>query len=423
MMFNGEPVTNGITEGVEARKQRGLEIAAKMKVVRRPDGDWTVPSTVGIKKYTVCIKHRHCTCPDHEIRRCDCKHIHAVRYVMEQESHADGSETVREELTVVSRPSYPQNWPAYNAAQTCEKAKFQVLLRDLCATIDEPEQQMGRPRLPLRDQVFSAAFKVYSTVSGRRFTCDLSEAHAKGYISRLPRYNAVFDYFGNKSLTPVLLGLIEQSSLPLVAVESDFAVDATGFGSSRFAKWFNFKYGQERIAKDWVKLHLMCGVKTNIVTSVHISGRFEHDMKFLPGLVNRTAENFQIAEVSADKGYHSRDCYHAINAVGAQAFIPFKTTSKTEYRSRDSRKAMDTLWNKMYHLYHLKREEFLPHYHKRSNVESTFMAIKAKFGDAVRSRSTVAQANEVLCKVLGHNICVLIQSIYELGIQPEFGAN
>jgi transposase len=75
----------------------------------------------------------------------------------------------------------------------------------------------------------------------------------------------------------------------------------------------------------------------------------------------------------------------------------------------------------MYHLYHLHRDEFLPHYHKRSNVESTFMAIKAKFGDAVRSKGPIAQVNEVLCKVLGHNLCCLIQSMYELGIQPASG--
>jgi transposase len=74
----------------------------------------------------------------------------------------------------------------------------------------------------------------------------------------------------------------------------------------------------------------------------------------------------------------------------------------------------------MYHLYLFNRDEFLPHYHKRSNVESTFMAIEAKFGDAVRSRNDVAQINEVLCKVLCHNICVVIQSMYELGIEPKF---
>ncbi len=62
----------------------------------------------------------------------------------------------------------------------------------------------------------------------------------------------------------------------------------------------------------------------------------------------------------------------------------------------------------------------MQHYHQRSNVESTFSMIKAKFRDHVRSKSDVAMANEVLCKIVCHNICVLIQEMYELGIEPEF---
>jgi transposase len=72
----------------------------------------------------------------------------------------------------------------------------------------------------------------------------------------------------------------------------------------------------------------------------------------------------------------------------------------------------------MFHYFSLKREEYLQYYHKRSNVESTFSMIKAKFGDAIRSKTDVAQVNEVLCKVLGHNICCVISAMYELGIKP-----
>ena len=47
--------------------------------------------------------------------------------------------------------------------------------------------------------------------------------------------------------------------------------------------------------------------------------------------------------------------------------------------------------------------------------------IKTKFGGAVRSKTSVAQVNEVLCKILCHNICVLIQSMYELDFTPLLG--
>lgn len=46
--------------------------------------------------------------------------------------------------------------------------------------------------------------------------------------------------------------------------------------------------------------------------------------------------------------------------------------------------------------------------------------IKGKFGDALRSKTDTAQVNEALCKVLAHNLCVLIASIFELGIQSTF---
>jgi hypothetical protein len=46
--------------------------------------------------------------------------------------------------------------------------------------------------------------------------------------------------------------------------------------------------------------------------------------------------------------------------------------------------------------------------------------IKAKFRDHVRSKSDVAMVNEVLAKIVCHNICVLIQETYELGISATF---
>jgi hypothetical protein len=46
--------------------------------------------------------------------------------------------------------------------------------------------------------------------------------------------------------------------------------------------------------------------------------------------------------------------------------------------------------------------------------------IKARFGERLRSKTERAQINEALCKVVCHNICVVIQSMHELGIEVEF---
>jgi hypothetical protein len=76
----------------------------------------------------------------------------------------------------------------------------------------------------------------------------------------------------------------------------------------------------------------------------------------------------------------------------------------------------------MYNFYTERREEFLTHYHKRSNVETTFHMIKSKFGQRLRSKTLTAQVNEALCKVLCNNLCVVIQSQHELGIETDFAS-
>src|SRR5581483_7305946 len=147
---------------------------------------------------------------------------------------------------------YRQNWPAYNEAQMTEKRRFLALLADLCRGIEEPPQpRTGRKRVPLADQVVASALKVYTTVSSRRFACDLADAHDRGHLSRSVHSVTVCAFLESEALTPVLHDLIAQSALPLKAVETTFAVDSTGFSTSRFVKWFDMKYGRDRTEHDW----------------------------------------------------------------------------------------------------------------------------------------------------------------------------
>src|SRR4051794_17740795 len=107
---------------MDARQQRGLEIAAVFKITQKGKV-WIVPSQSGNGKYTVCPDkdQPHCSCPDHE-NGFTCKHIYAVQYVIQREfAFNDLGEQVAETTTVsqsVERATYPQKWAAYNDAQT-----------------------------------------------------------------------------------------------------------------------------------------------------------------------------------------------------------------------------------------------------------------------------------------------------------------
>jgi transposase len=190
-------------------------------------------------------------------------------------------------------------------------------------------------------------------------------------------------------------------------------VDSTGFGTAVYRRWFDAKYGKEMSEATWLKAHAMIGTTTNIVTAISVTDSGGADSPELPALVASTAQRFKMAEVSADKAYLGHANLAAVEAAGAVPYVPFKSNS------RDGGSAA---WRRMWAVFLYKQDEFLAHYHQRSNVESTFSAIKRKFGGAVRSKNFTAQVNEVLCKVLCHNLSMLVHAMHELGIEPSFAS-
>lgn len=402
------------------REQRGQLIASVARIQKEGDF-YIVPSQFNPvpTRYKVKLDDENptCTCPDFTLRGGRCKHIYAVEYYIKREQHPDGSETVTERVTITkTRKTYPQDWPAYNAAQVNERAQFQRLLHELCKGVytqdADAKPRRGRPAIPLQDAIFAVVYKVYSTFSGRRFVSDLCDCQSKGYVSRVPHYNSIFNYMENADLYPILLSMIERAAKPLAEVESNFAVDSTGFTACRFVRWYDVKYERFTSLQQWIKAHLMCGVKTNVVTAIEIHEQNSGDAQHMPSLVETTAKNFKLDKVSADKGYSGRANHDVVAKHGGIPFIAFKENATG---------GVGGLFEAMWHYFCFNRENFLDHYHQRSNVESTVMMIKTKFGDSLRSKTEAAMRNETLCKVLCHNICCLISAIYELGIEPAFG--
>jgi len=402
---------------MDSRELKGLEIAARYKIIFK-DGKWWVPSQSGKPPYGVILKpgEDSCPCDDFQLRKKPCKHIHAARIVRERDHGGEAAPPIDTD-TLPIKKSGKQDWPKYNAAQMTEFQRFLVLLHDLVQGVEDPPQpKTGRRRTPMADMVFASALKVFMTFSSRRYNFALQYAIEKGYVSQKKMHSvSVCAFLESDLMTPVLKKLIVQSSLPLVPVETVFAPDSSGFSVCRYVRWYDEKYGVHRSGKDWVKAHIMTGAKTNIVTAVEIEGRDAGDSPQFKPLVETTAQNFTIKEVPADKAYLSHENLALVDGLGGTAFIPYKSNSQPGEAG--------SLWEKMYLYFALRREEFLTHYHQRSNVESTFWMVQSKFNPFVRSKTDVAMKNEVLCKFLCHNIVVVHQSQIELGIEQVFWPN
>lgn len=247
---------------MDAREQRGLVIAALCKLERN-GSVWSVPSQSGDgKRYSVDPTLKTCTCPDHQEGGFCCKHIHAVSYVIQREVHSDGTVTETKSVTFTEQKKHVQDWPKYNMAQSTEKSRFLVLLADLCGGIEEsPYSGRGRPPIAIRERLFSCILKIYSTVSSRRFASDLVEAKERDYVNQGMHYNQVNVFLQDADTTDAMQQLVVRTFLPLRTVETTFAVDSSGFSVSRHVRWMDEKYGIERSGRDWVKCHLIVGVK------------------------------------------------------------------------------------------------------------------------------------------------------------------
>ncbi len=396
------------------REKRAKIILSKENAITKiKNGIYLVRSETNPSNYKVQWNGIHwiCNCPDYTKNGSTigfCKHIIALKLYLEI-----GYVTIEGEEPKIAHVTYSQDWANYNKAQSQEMELFDQFLNQLLSTIEEiPQHGRGRPGLKLRDQIFCCVMKNYSQLSSRRSQCLFHQALQRHQITHSPHYNALSKTLLKPEITPVLHELIRMSALPLASVETDFAIDSSGFRCSSFGRYCEQAHGTKRM-HNWLKVHICTGVTTNIIADVVITDEHANDSPQFKKLLLNTSKYFDIKNVSADLAYSSRKNLEIVDKLGGMPYIPFKKNATG--RARGS-----ALWNKSFHYFQLHKDEFKEHYHKRSNAESTFGAIKKKFGESVKSKNRIAQENELLCKIIAYNITVLIHEMIQLNGTSDF---
>jgi len=403
----------------EQRLVRAREIASHPEEIESLGPDlWSVPSQSGFGRYQVFLNGDKwsCGCKDFSARFGQpCKHILSV-----QELNAPTKGP-----SVTPKKQYRQNSAAFDAGQTKEMRLVDSLLRDLVGAVYEfprNESTPGRVPTSLSDEIYCAVLKVYSGLAGRR-ACGVYENVAdRGLLSKVPSYMVASRLLNRPEVTPILYRLLSLSALPLAGLEDGgiVAPDSTGIQTTSFGAWREAKHGEQR-TKKWLKLHALVGTKTHAVLRAVVGDEYSGDsLQFAPLLREAVAEGFNPSGVVADKGYLSKENYALADSMGLEVLIPFKANTLSNEVNRIRGIKNPPGWEKAYHLFQANKEEFNRNYHRRSNVESVFSALKRKFGENIRSKNRVAQVNEVLCKLIAYNLTVVVHEMFENGIAPSF---
>lgn len=141
----------------------------------------------------------------------------------------------------------------------------------------------------------------------------------------------------------------------------------------------------------------MCGVKTNIVTAVEITDRFAADSNYFKPLVDATAQNFAMQEVSADKAYSSAANLQTVVDHHSIPYIPFKSNTapattielrpQQSLRQKAEHQATEHTVEADVSLLLFQSGVVLPAISQAQQRRNYIHMIKAKFGDSLRSKT------------------------------------
>ena len=112
------------------------------------------------------------------------------------------------------RPTYAQDWIAYDKAKTKESALFKAMLWELLESYFKLESKKGK-RISNKDRLFMMALKVYYNTDFRKCKGLIEE-----FTGKSVSYKSLCNFFEDESLSSYLDDLILITALPTVGLET-----------------------------------------------------------------------------------------------------------------------------------------------------------------------------------------------------------
>lgn len=294
--------------------------------------------------------------------------------------------------------------------------QFLVVLRELVRTVEDPPRRTKHGRLSLHDMLFIMITKVFFSFSSADHCLFLELLHPALWSGQIPHPNSITNYMKMAWLRPVLEGLVGASSRPLISPSGVlFAVDSTPILAPGYYLSKDRKTGKLFERRNWFRLHMICDYLTGVVTAARADSIYVAEQRYFEVLLGETIElGFRVEAISADKNYCTKANVRWAKDRGVQTYITVKKNA------RKSKKNSDPAWDENYERAKSEDQEVRLKFHKRNRVESVNSTVKWKYEEDVLSKSPAARYNEALCKVICHNLIVLIRYRRRLGAPLNF---
>lgn len=207
------------------------------------------------------------------------------------------------------------------------------------------------------------------------------------FMRKIPHFTTLQKFA--KKISANLLNMILLFSAKLKKVEIA-AIDATGISRQYASEHYKKRIDRLKPIKQALKLSLLSDCKTNQILSLRIRAKENsHDTKDVSYLIKKSKVKPEL--IVMDKGYDSEAIHNLCRKQGIYSIIPVrKGCRRGKYR-----KQMRDCFDKWL-------------YNHRNNGESTFSAIKIKYGDSVSSKLFVTQRVQIYCKAINHNLDMII---------------
>ena len=251
--------------------------------------------------------------------------------------------------------------------------KLELLLKQLnCRSY---LHHFGPKKFKLKHQLFALILMEAYKLSLRRV-----EALLKMFGISVPTYSALCK--SRKKIPTIIWRNLMKATSGLQ--HETVAIDATGFSRTNPSFHYIKRIDSKNHVKSFAKMSMLYDVQTHKVITLHTRVKPAHDMRDAKLLVGSCCK---MQCLLADKGYDAESLHQYCFEHGIQTIIPKK---KNVHRGFYRKKQMKNFTEERYH--------------KRSNIESGFSAIKRKYGGDVRGKSLIAVNSELSCKALAHNL-------------------